>query len=72
VLSTPGALYENVITEPLYTGFVRVSSMMADPRTVNAVAGFETPSTCTSKLESAGGLAELTEQAQDQLILSMM
>jgi hypothetical protein len=71
-LSTAGALYANVITEPLYTGDVRVKSMMADPKTLKEVTGFGTPSTRTSKLESAGGLAELTEQAQDHDSFSMM
>ena len=46
--------------------------MMADPKTVNEVTGFETPSTRTSKLESSGGLVALTEQAQIQLIFPMM
>ena len=62
----------NVITEPLYTGDVRVRSIMADPRIVNAVAGFETPSTFTSKLDSAGGLVASTLQAQIQEIVSLM
>jgi hypothetical protein len=46
--------------------------MMADPKTLKEVTGFGTPSTRTSKLESAGGLAELTEQAQDHDSFSMM
>ena len=45
---------------------------MADPNTVNAVAGFETPSTFTSKLDSAGGLVASTLQAQLHVIFSMM
>ena len=72
MLSVAGALYANVISEPLYTGDVRVTSKMADPKTVNEVTGFETPSTRTSKLESSGGLVALTEQAQIQLIFPLM
>ena len=72
MLSTAGALYEKVMTEPLYTGELRVTSRMADPKTVNVATGFETPSTRTSKLESAGGLVASTLQAQIQEILSLM
>ena len=72
MLSVAGALYAKVITEPLYTVVVRVRSMTADPNTLNAVTGFGTPSTFTSKLDSAGGLVELTLQAQDHVIFSMM
>jgi len=46
--------------------------MMADPKTVNEVTGFETPSTWTSKLDSSGGFVELTEQAQIQLIFPLI
>ena len=67
-----GALYEKVITEPAYTGDVRVRSRMADPNVVNAVAGFETPSTFTSKLESVGGLVASTLQAQIHEILPLI
>jgi hypothetical protein len=45
---------------------------MADPKTVNEVTGFATPSTFTSKLESAGGLVASTLQAQIQEIFSLM
>ena len=72
MLSVAGALYAKVITEPLYTVVVRVRSMTADPKTLNAVTGFGTPSTFTSKLDSAGGLVESTVQAQDHVIFSMM
>jgi hypothetical protein len=46
--------------------------MMADPKIVNAVAGLETPSTWTSKLDSAGGFVASTLQAQIQEIFSLM
>jgi tetraacyldisaccharide-1-P 4'-kinase len=72
VLSTAGAVYAKVITEALYTVVVRVRSMTADPDTENAVTGFGTPSTFTSKLDSAGGLVESTLQAHDHVIFSMM
>lgn len=72
MLSVGGALYANVITEPLYTGFVRVRSIMAPPKAVNAVAGFGTPSTVTSKLERAGVFTESTLQAQIQEIVPLI
>jgi hypothetical protein len=61
-----------VTTDPEYTVEVRNTSRTADPNTVNDVTGFETPSTCTSKLDSAGGLVESTVQAQDQEIFPLM
>ena len=66
MLSIAGALYVRVMTEPVYTVEVRVRSIMAAPNILRAVAGFETPSTFTSKLDSAGGLVESTVQAQIQ------
>jgi hypothetical protein len=55
-----GALYVSVISEPLYTGDVRSRVIIADPNTVKDVTGFKTPSTFTSKLDSAGGLVVST------------
>lgn len=72
MLSVAGALYVNVMSEPAYTGDARVTSKMADPKTVNEVTGFETPSTRTSKLDSSGGFVELTEQAQIHLIFALI
>ena len=71
-LSTVGALYENVMTDPEYTVDVRVKSRMADPKTVNEVAGFGTPSTLISKLDSVGGFAASTLHAQIQVIFPLL
>ena len=72
MLSIAGAVYVRVITEPLYTVDVRVRSIMAAPKTLNAVAGFETPSTRTSKLDSAGGLVASTVQAHSHEIFPLL
>jgi hypothetical protein len=65
-------LYEKVMTDPLYTGEVSLTSIMADPKTVNEVTGFGTSSTRTSKLDRAGGLVASTLQAQIHEISSLM
>jgi hypothetical protein len=67
-----GALYDNVITEPEYTVDVRVRSTIVSPITSNAVTGFETPSTCTSKLVSAGGFVESVLSPMTIEILPLM
>jgi hypothetical protein len=45
---------------------------MAYPKTLNAVAGFKTPSTRTSKLDKAAGLVVSTSQAQSHLIFPLI